>query len=151
MYDRSVYNEKMTTNETLTTPTKSANSTTLTLPMMTAMSMMPMAFSSPSDRFDRIIQSYLDLLIAYDSAQHGITRSYMELLTAYSAQHPPCPTVPIADIETSFALCTKCGEVFDTIDLVITSGDAVAKHTQILCDHCLVPPDWLQQYLAAYQ
>ena len=127
----------MTTIETSTTPpTKSANSTTL--PLRTAMSMMPMAFSSPSDNFDSIIHSYLDILIAYDSAQHGITRSYLDLLTAYSAQHPPCPTTPIADIEV-FALCTKCCEVFDTFDLVITSN-ADTNRTQILCDYCLAPP-----------
>ena len=139
-YERSDYNEIMTTIETPTTPpTKSANSTIL--PLRTAMSMMPMAFSSPSDNFECIIHSYLDILIAYDSAQHGITRSYLDLLTAYSAQHPPCPpcpTTPNADIEV-FALCTKCCEVFDTFDLVITSN-ADTNHTQILCADCLAPP-----------
>jgi hypothetical protein len=114
--------------------------------MTTAMSMMPLAFSSPSDNVDCIIHSYLDLLIAYDSAQHGITRSYLDILTAYSAQHPPSPT-PNAD--ETFARCTKCCEVFDTFDLVITS-DAVTNHTQILCADCLVPPDWLVEYLARY-
>ena len=139
----------MTTLTTLTETTTTTNPAIMpmTTAMTTAMSMMPIAFSSPSDNFDRIIQSHLDLLVAYDSAQHGITRSYLDLLTAYSARHPPSPT-PNAD--ETFAYCTKCCEVFDTFDLVITS-DAVTNHTQILCPECLVPPDWLVEYLARSQ
>ena len=110
--------------------------------MTTAMSMMPIAFSPPNA--DCIVQSYLDILIAYDSAQHGITRSCLELIAAYSAQHT-CSPAPAAD--SAFARCTKCYETFDAFDLVIT-GDAVTNHTQILCPDCLVPPDWLKEYLA---
>ena len=84
--------------------------------MTRAMSMMPLAFSTPGC--------------------DGITRSYLELLTAYSEQHPTTPTAnPTADNET-FALCTVCCEVFDTFNLVIT-GDAVTNRTQILCADCL--------------